>query len=337
MSIYPKCGLVNTGTDCYINACTQILIHTEWLNICLDLPFRRKDIPSTLLLDNFNNLRQLMLNKSGTINHKGWIYTIKYVANLVNSDFSNNAQHDIAEFLLFIINHLHDALSSPVKIEILGQEVTNNDNNAVLSYNMVKELYENNYSKIIDLFFGIQLSEICSLDNISLSKKAEPFLILDLAIPKNITQPDLYCCLDEYFKLEKLEKENQWYNETTKTKQDVYKKLLVWKFPKVLIISLKRFNNNLKKDKRLVSFPIDNLNLIKYSNGYNKEENIYELYALCNHSGNIYGGHYTCIIKDKTNKWFEYNDQFITEISKEKVISTKSYCLFYKKIYNNCI
>ena len=32
MSIYPKCGLVNTGTDCYINACTQILIHTTALN-----------------------------------------------------------------------------------------------------------------------------------------------------------------------------------------------------------------------------------------------------------------------------------------------------------------
>ena len=331
MSIYPKCGLVNTGTDCYINACTQILIHTKCLNIYLDNQLCKNNNPSTLLLNNYNNLRQLMLNKTGIINHKGWIYTIKHVAAIIHSNFSDDGQHDIAEFLLFIINHFHEALSSPVTMEILGKEMNYNDNNAVLSYKMIKDLYEKNYSKILDIFFGIQISEISSLDNINLSKKAEPFLILDLAIPKEIKQLDLYTCLDEYFKLEKLEKDNQWYNETTKLKQDVYKKLLVWQFPKILIISLKRFNNNLKKDKRLISFPIDNLNLIRYSNGYDKHQNIYKLYAVCNHSGNVYGGHYTCIIKDESNKWFEYNDQIITEISKEKIVSTKSYCLFYKK------
>ena len=31
------------------------------------------------------------------------------------------------------------------------------------------------------------------------------------------------------------------------------------------------------------------------------------------------------------NKWFEYNDQLITEISEQKIVSPKSYCLFYKK------
>ena len=250
---------------------------------------------------------------------------------MVNSNFSNDGQHDIAEFLLFVINHFHDSLSNPVNMEILGEEMNNNDNNAVLSYKMIKELYEKNYSKIIDIFFGVQISEIYSLDNMILSKKAEPFLILDLAIPKEMPQPDLYNCLDEYFKSELLDKDNQWYNEKTKQKQDVYKKFLVWNFPKVLIISLKRFNNNIKKDRRFISFPTNNLNLTNYSNGYNKEQNIYELYAVCNHTGNIYGGHYTCIIKDEMNKWFEYNDQIITEISEQKIVSPKSYCLFYKK------
>ena len=53
----------------------------------------------------------LMLAKSGVINHR-WIYTIRHVANMVNSNFSNDGQHDIAEFLLFVINHLYDALST---------------------------------------------------------------------------------------------------------------------------------------------------------------------------------------------------------------------------------
>ena len=103
-----------------------------------------------------------------------------------------------------------------------------------------------------------------------------------MAIPKEIPQPDLYNCLDEYFKSELLDNDNQWYNEKTNEKQNVYKKLLVWNFPKVLIISLKRFNNNIKKDRRFISFPTNKLNLTNYSNGYNKEQRYmnYMLYAI---------------------------------------------------------
>ena len=56
----------------------------------------------------------------------------------------------------------------------------------------------------------------------------------------------------------------------------------------------------------------------------------YELFGVINHSGNIYGGHYTSIVRNANGKWYDYNDAMITEISPNKVIGNKNYCLIYR-------
>ena len=72
----------------------------------------------------------------------------------------------------------------------------------------------------------------------------------------------------------------------------------------------------------------------KYVVGYNKEQYIYNLIGICNHSGGTSGGHYTSFVKDaEENKWFHYNDTQVTEINDlSQLITPKAYCLFYKKI-----
>lgn len=43
---------------------------------------------------------------------------------------------------------------------------------------------------------------------------------------------------------------------------------------------------------------------------------VYELYAVMIHSGGAYGGHYYAYIKDfETEKWHEFNDTSVREIS----------------------
>ena len=73
------------------------------------------------------------------------------------------------------------------------------------------------------------------------------------------------------------------------------------------------------------------MNLSKYVIGYNKNKFIYELYGICNHSGNVFGGHYTAFIKNANNKWYHFNDTNITELKKEKIKTNKAYCFFYRK------
>ena len=106
-----------------------------------------------------------------------------------------------------------------------------------------------------------------------------------------------------------------------------------WSFPSILVFDLKRYNYQNKKNQSLVTFPLENLDLSKYIIGYNNQKFKYDLYGICNHSGNVLGGHYTSFIKTANGKWYHFNDTNVTPIEDlSKLISPKAYCLFYKKI-----
>ena len=98
------------------------------------------------------------------------------------------------------------------------------------------------------------------------------------------------------------------------------------------MIDFKRFNSKNQKNQILITFPLDDLDLSDYVIGYNKNTFIYELYGICNHSGSVYGGHYTSYVKNANGKWYHFNDTSVTEISIiESIISQKAYVLFYRK------
>ena len=138
-----------------------------------------------------------------------------------------------------------------------------------------------------------------------------------------------------------MEGENAWYNEKTKQREDILKRIVFWSLPNVLIITLKRFSpDGQSKINGLIDFPLDNLELSKYVRGYYPSKYNYELYAICNHIGNIFMGHYTAFVKNASNEWIHYNDQSVTKITddsdtnttiKNKIVTPMAYCLFYRK------
>ena len=82
----------------------------------------------------------------------------------------------------------------------------------------------------------------------------------------------------------------------------------------------------------MIDFPLENLNLSKYVVGYNKDAYIYDLYAVCNHSGSSLGGHYTSFVKNANGKWYHYNDTTVSEVGMaQQIITPKAYCFFYRK------
>ena len=68
-----------------------------------------------------------------------------------------------------------------------------------------------------------------------------------------------------------------------------------------------------------------------YVYGYDKKKYIYVLFGICNHSGVSDGGHYTAIIKNANGKWYDFNDTMINEITEPNIITSHSYCFFYRK------
>lgn len=331
-------GLANVGNTCYLNSCMQILSHTYELNDFLKVSnykMRLNRIPDSVLLLEWDNLRELMWSENCTIAPNGFVSAIQKIAAIKNKPlFSGGSQNDISEFLLFMIESFHNSLSREVPMTIKGSPENSTDVLAIKCYKMMQTMYKTEYSEMLDIFFGISVSQIKSVASEDiLSCNPEPFCILSLSIPE--TDPrasmSLFDCMAEYCKQERLEGENAYLNETTNEKEAVDKGICFWSLPKIMIIDIKRYNMEGRKLNNLITAEIDNADFSKYVIGYNKSAFIYDLYGVCNHLGGMQGGHYTCSIRNANGRWYEFNDTHVTEISPEQVISNKSYCFFYRK------
>lgn len=328
-------GLANLGNTCYLNSCMQVLSHTESLNNFLKTDYIGKinHLPDSILLIEWHKLKDLMWSQNCIISPNGFLNAIREISSIKGKDlFSGFEQNDVSEFLLFMIDCFHNALKREVDIQITGSPVNYTDILAIKCFSILKDTYKKEYSEMIDLFFGISVTQIQSIKTMEiLSCRPELFCVLSLPIPLHKNNISLYDCLDEYCKIERLEGDNAYFNDSTNTKEDVDKGTLFWSLPQILIIDIKRYNFTGKKLQNYIEIPLENVSFSRYINGYNRDSYIYDLYGICNHSGGTGGGHYTSYVKVENGKWYEFNDTIVREINEEKIISNKSYCFFYRK------
>ncbi|CAM2716861.1 unnamed protein product [Rotaria socialis] len=180
----------------------------------------------------------------------------------------------------------------------------------------------------------------------SLSKLSEPVLavieqvnyngrIAPFQYENKLTSLKLDECLQEFVSLET--PDDSWFCDQNECKKDskVSKQLQILTFPPVLIIQLKRFSHEHglhRKLNTLVDYPIDGFNLGRLLKS--SEEAVYDLIAVCNHIGSIYGGHYTAYARKgpKQETWYILDDHYVSTVYyKEDLISKNAYLLVYLK------
>uniref|UniRef100_H2ZQE4 ubiquitinyl hydrolase 1 n=1 Tax=Ciona savignyi TaxID=51511 RepID=H2ZQE4_CIOSA len=159
-------------------------------------------------------------------------------------------------------------------------------------------------------------------------------------LQKVLHQQPVTCTLEECFDLhtqvEELGADNAWLcPHCKKQQQGTVKKLSLLTLPDILVLHLKRFRVTDGRRTKLctrVEFPVTGLNMSKHifsgeMNGhispqspksYNwnpafashlpemvgPEDHLYDLYAVCNHFGNLNSGHYTACCSNPLNgKW----------------------------------
>jgi ubiquitin C-terminal hydrolase len=263
--------------------------------------------------------------------------------------FSGHQQNDVAEFLMFLMDCFHTALSREVEMNVRGVARNATDRTAKECYEMMTDMFKKQYSEVLGIFYGVQLSIIEPLaaeskNGDTLSRKSEPFCILNLSFPNNgganaFRAVSLFDCMEHHCTPEVLSGENAWFNEKTGKKQDVQKRLSFWSLPNVLIIVLKRFEMTARGYTRKIQTPVEvpcrRADFSKYVIGYNKESYVYELFGVCNHhGGSPMGGHYTATIKNANGKWYGCNDTIVKEVplTGDSIVSNLPYCLFYRKV-----
>jgi ubiquitin carboxyl-terminal hydrolase 8 len=332
-------GLTNLGNTCFINSCMQVLSHTYELNDFLNLEKYKNKLnlnkkQDSILLLEWDNLRKLLWSENCVVSPMKFLNIIQKVAASKGQElFTGFNQNDLPEFLIFIIDCFHTALTRKVEMNIIGKQVNDTDKMAVQCFETIKNMYANDYSEIWNFFYGIQISQISLLETCEvMSTIPEPYFIINLPIPSANKSPTLYDCFDLYVEGEVLDGDNKVFYEKTNKKENVRKNITFWSFPTILVIDIKRFNYQNRKNQILVTFPLENFDLSKYVSGYNKKSFVYDLYGVCNHSGSVSGGHYTSFVKNANGKWYHFNDTSVTEIALDnQIISTKAYCFFYRK------
>lgn len=342
-------GLANMGNTCYVNACLQLLSHTYEFSDFLsknggEYRARLNNKVDSVLLHEWDKLREMLWSGNCIISPGGFVSSMQKIARIKNMDlFSGFQQNDVAEFLGFLLDCFHTALAHEVEMKVQGVAHNATDRAAKECYEMMASMYKKQYSEVLNIFYGVQVSLIESVTTRSvlsrselLSTKPEPFCILNLSIPPK-TPVSLLDCFEHHCAPEVLSGENAWFNEATGQKQDVNKRLSFWSLPNVLIIVLKRFEMNARGYVRKIQVPVDipceRADFSKYVHGYNAKSYVYELFGVCNHhGGSSSGGHYTATIRNANGKWYACNDTLVKEVPLGSIVSNLPYCLFYRKL-----
>jgi len=148
---------------------------------------------------------------------------------------------------------------------------------------------------------------------------------------------NIYDSFNSFDSFEDLGGDSLWLCSNCHQRTTISKAIKIFKPPNYLIIQLKRFKKKsdsffslLEGDKNttFVSFPTKNLSLSNYIDGPDKISAIYNLYAVINHKSLIGFNHFTAFCRNN-NRWLEFNDSKISEIS--KIITEDAYILFYVK------
>ena len=213
----------------------------------------------------------------------------------------------------------------------LLEKYSNTENFTNLKKKLCLDEYQLRLTLDINILFNFEKYKLPNLKNTYSNK-------ISLNIGKDI---NLYDCLNLFNSEEILDGDNEWYCNICKEHVDAVKKMDIYKSPYYLIIQLKRFKQdneessifnifNSSKNTTFIDFPTTNLDLSNYILSENNKGSKYDLIGVINHYGGESFGHYTAYCLNR-KKWIEYNDESLSLINENKVISSAAYVLFYRR------
>uniref|UniRef100_A0A1A9WNC7 ubiquitinyl hydrolase 1 n=1 Tax=Glossina brevipalpis TaxID=37001 RepID=A0A1A9WNC7_9MUSC len=146
----------------------------------------------------------------------------------------------------------------------------------------------------------------------------------------------LYDCMANFFSADELKGDNMYSCEKCNKLRTGVKYSRVLDLPEVLCIHLKRFRHDLSYSSKIsshVEFPLEAFDLRPYLHKDCKSQvSLYNLVSVICHHGTVGGGHYTCFARNAlTDRWYEFDDYNVKEVTADDVRNCQAYVLFYHK------
>ena len=321
-------GLVNQGNMCYMNSVLQVLVFCapfraifKFIKQCSKVSLSHPSRMIEALINFFDEFQ--VCSPSSKDNIGDVLLPIELYSVIYNSNkFVQGNQEDAEEFLGFLLDSLHEELlvfDDSKSDLVLQQWLMVKGKNQVSVQDVCKK-----ESLITNLFGGVFKSFITQYNGKE-SITMEPFHCIQL----DINGHGVNTVEDALLQL-----------ATTETIDSTKKQTLLSKLPEILVLHFKRFiyqNGEIQKLDKFVHFPETLIIEDSVMSSDIKGPFAYSLFGLIRHHGLFTaGGHYTCHVKQCEGKWLNIDDEIITDISIDDVLSDRylqtPYLLFYQKI-----
>ena len=339
-------GILNMRNTCYMNACLQALRHNtelsafflehkhdQWVN-------RKPGSPKVELVKGYADLLRSLWSgsKPAYVRPEGFLQCMHPAAIQAGFDqFTIPIQHDSHEFLTFLLDQIHEGMAEEVNIEITRPPpVTTKDKAIQSALEAWKKNFGKSYSPLTEMIYGLmRVNLTCTKCNNS-TDNWETFNCLKLPIPKNQdisgNVPTIQSMLNEEFQEERIE--GYACEKCSPDRPTVLCKRSIWRLPRMLVLSIKRFSYDGRKihtpirfnSKEIVSFgPIFSIDSPEPSRAQ-----AYECFATVDHHGVAGGGHYTAQAKSPlSDAWHLFDDESAYPIT-EPQFGESTYMIFLK-------
>ena len=344
-------GLNNIGATCYMNATLQCLSNTRKLTEYF-LNNYKTDTNKTMSNEYYRVLKHLWdvnsTNKSYSPN------SFKEVLSKENPLFAGIQANDSKDLINFLIERLH------LELNFINQNKNNNDsidqldqtNELSMLKIFIEEFNQKFNSPVSNLFYGIlETKSRCQGCNI-IKFNFQVYSFLEFPLQqvnqyyfntgrRPLFTPDgknpdvdLYECFEYNRKIDLMNGENQMFCNICNKLCDTLYSTTLYSGPNYLIINLNRGKGAVYECK--VNFP-SQLNILNYVT-YRQGITTYELYAVICHLGpSSMSGHFVAYCRNRIdNKWYLYNDAFVTECTKKYQYNDgMPYILFYRALISD--
>ncbi|XP_066102993.1 ubiquitin carboxyl-terminal hydrolase 2 isoform X2 [Saccopteryx bilineata] len=330
-------GLRNLGNTCFMNSILQCLSNTRELrDYCLQRLYLRDLSHSSsahrALMEEFAKLIQSIWTSS--LNDVVSPSEFKTQIQRYAPRFVGYNQQDAQEFLRFLLDGLHNEVNRITVRPKANPENLDHLPDDEKGRQMWRKYLEREDSRIGDLFVGQLKSSLTCTDCGYCSTVFDPFWDLSLPITKRgYPEVTLMDCMRLFTKEDVLDGDEKPTCCRCRARKRCIKKFSIQRFPKILVLHLKRFSESRIRTSKLttfVNFPLRDLDLREFASE-NTNHAVYNLYAVSNHSGTTMGGHYTAYCRSPaTGEWHTFNDSSVTPMSSSQVRTSDAYLLFYE-------